>query len=57
MDKDESSIEYVEDRKGHDRRYAIDASKIKNELQWKPKHTFDEGLKQTIEWYKQHPNW
>lgn len=57
MSKDESSIEYVEDRKGHDRRYGIDSSKIQNELGWKPTHTFEEGLKQTVEWYKDHPNW
>lgn len=57
MGKDESSIEYVEDRKGHDRRYGIDSSKIQSELGWKPAHTFEEGLKQTVEWYKEHPNW
>tara|TARA_B100000963_G_scaffold277377_1_gene245745 strand:- start:169 stop:1149 length:981 start_codon:yes stop_codon:yes gene_type:complete len=44
-------IEYVTDRLGHDRRYAIDFSKIKNELGWEPKHSFDEGIDQTINWY------
>ena len=47
----EKLITYVKDRPGHDRRYAIDANKIKNELGWKPSVTFEEGLSQTIEWY------
>jgi len=50
-------IEHVPDRKGHDFRYAIDFSKIKKELGWKPKHTFEEGLKETIEWYKNNEEW
>jgi len=57
MEKDENSIEYVKDRLGHDRRYAIDFSKIKNELGWEPEVTFEEGLKQTIEWYKNNESW
>lgn len=57
MGKDESSIEYVKDRPGHDKRYAIDFSKIKNELGWEPQVNFEEGLKQTIEWYKNHESW
>ncbi|MDD4271982.1 MAG: dTDP-glucose 4,6-dehydratase [Patescibacteria group bacterium] len=57
MGKDESSIEYVKDRPGHDRRYAIDFSKIKNELGWEPKVFFEEGLKKTIEWYKNNQTW
>ncbi len=57
FDKDESSIEYVADRKGHDKRYAIDASKIKNELGWEPKYTFEQGIKETIEWYKDNEKW
>ena len=57
MGKDESSIEYVKDRPGHDRRYAIDFSKIKNELGWEPKVSFEEGLKKTIEWYKNNESW
>ena len=44
-------ITYVEDRLGHDKRYAIDASKIKSELGWIPKYSFEEGLKITISWY------
>jgi len=51
MGKDESSIEYVQDRLGHDRRYAISNDKITSELGWKPSVTFEEGIKLTIEWY------
>lgn len=53
LDKDESSIEYVEDRKGHDFRYAIDISKIARELGWRPEIDFKEGLEKTVEWYKE----
>jgi glucose-1-phosphate thymidylyltransferase len=49
--RDDSSIEYVTDRLGHDFRYAIDASKIKNDLGWEPKYTFDVGIKKTFEFY------
>ena len=44
-------IKYVDDRLGHDKRYAIDSSKIKNELGWEPKYTFDKGIDKTIDWY------
>lgn len=57
LGKDESMIEYVEDRKGHDRRYAINFSKIKNELGWEPQMDFKEGLKETVEWYKNNESW
>lgn len=50
-------ITFVKDRPGHDKRYAIDASKIKNELEWKPSVTFEEGLKQTIDWYLANGEW
>jgi len=50
-------VKYVQDRPGHDRRYAIDASKIKNELGWEPKHRFNEAIKTTIQWYKDNENW
>ena len=50
-------ITYVKDRPGHDRRYAIDASKISNELGWKPSVTFEEGLAQTIDWYLANGEW
>jgi len=57
LGKDESFIEYVKDRPGHDRRYALDWSKIKNELGWVPQGSFDELLAKTVEWYKQNENW
>lgn len=57
MGKDETSIEYVEDRLGHDRRYAIANDKITSELGWKPSITFEEGIKLTINWYLNHPDW
>ena len=49
--KDESQIEFVTDRKGHDYRYAIDATKIKNDLGWTPKYTFETGIKETLNFY------
>lgn len=53
----EKLITYVKDRPGHDLRYAIDASKIKNELGWEPSVTFEEGLKKTIDWYLNNEDW
>jgi dTDP-glucose 4,6-dehydratase len=53
----EELITYVKDRPGHDRRYAIDASKINKELGWKPSVTFEEGLSQTIDWYLENTVW
>ena len=50
-------ITYVEDRKGHDRRYAIDPTKIETELGWKPKYNFDTGIAQTIQWYLDNEDW
>lgn len=52
-----SLIEFVTDRPGHDRRYAIDSSKIKRELGWEPRRTFDEGLRETVEWYIDKREW
>lgn len=57
MGKDESYIKYVEDRLGHDRRYAISNDKISSELGWEPSVTFEEGIKITINWYLEHQNW
>ena len=57
LNKPESLIKYVEDRKGHDRRYAIDASKIQKELEWRPKMTFKDGIKLTISWYLNNKKW
>lgn len=57
LGKPDSLIKYVEDRLGHDRRYGIDATKITTELGWKPKHTFETGIKETIEWYLNNRTW
>jgi len=57
MGRSEDMIEYVKDRPGHDRRYAIDWSKIKNELGWQPQHTFDEWLEKTVAWYTENEEW
>jgi dTDP-glucose 4,6-dehydratase len=50
-------ITYVKDRPGHDRRYAIDASKIRRQLQWEPEESFETGMRKTIEWYLSNPEW
>lgn len=57
MDKEESMISYVEDRPGNDLRYALSNEKIKKELNWEPLYTFEEGLRSTIEWYKNNREW
>ncbi|MEK7450532.1 MAG: dTDP-glucose 4,6-dehydratase [Patescibacteria group bacterium] len=57
LQKDDSYIEFVKDRPGHDRKYAIDWSKIKNELGWQPLHNFDDWLGKTILWYKNNEEW
>lgn len=57
MGADETSIEYVEDRKGHDLRYSVDWSKSKNELGYEPQVTFEQGLAQTIQWYRENESW
>ncbi len=57
MGKDESSINFVKDRLGHDRRYAIDNTKIQSELGWRPSLTFEEGIKLTIDWYLNNQEW
>jgi dTDP-glucose 4,6-dehydratase len=57
LGKSEDLIEFVEDRKGHDYRYAIDPTKIKNDLGWYPKTTFEEGIVKTIDWYLANPSW
>ena len=53
----EGLISYVKDRPGHDRRYAIDASKLNKELGWKPSVTFEEGLEKTVSWYLENEEW
>ena len=57
LDKPESLIQYVTDRPGHDRRYAIDPTKIETELGWEPKYTFDTGIAMTIQWYLDNQDW
>jgi len=57
LGKDESLIKYVEDRLGHDRRYAIDNTKITTELGWEPSFTFENGMKVTIDWYLENQEW
>jgi dTDP-glucose 4,6-dehydratase len=57
MGKPESLIKYVRDREGHDRRYAMSAEKAKSELGWERQHTFEEGLKQTVQWYLDNEWW
>ena len=55
--KRESLITYVKDRPGHDRRYAIDSSKLQRELGWKPSHTFEKGIEETVDWYLSNQAW
>ena len=57
LKKSEDLIEYVKDRPGHDRRYAIDSSKIQNELGWTPTFTFENAITDTIDWYLKNENW
>ena len=57
LGKSEDLISYVEDRKGHDYRYAIDQTKLKNELGWEPKTKFEDGIVKTIDWYLAHPEY
>jgi len=57
LGKDESVVEYVKDRPGHDRRYAIDATKIKKEIGWRPKYDFDQALATTVKWYQDNNKW
>jgi dTDP-glucose 4,6-dehydratase len=58
MEKDwDANVQYVRDRPGHDRRYAIDAGKIKQDIGWEPKHRFERAIKDTIEWYRSNESW
>lgn len=57
LGKSESLIKFVKDRPGHDRRYAIDNTKITTQLGWKPEYTFEEGIKETIQWYLDNTDW
>jgi len=57
LGRDESFIQYVKDRPGHDRRYAIDSAKARRELGWQPRYDFDAGMKLTIAWYRENNRW
>ncbi|KKO55032.1 dTDP-glucose 4,6-dehydratase [Paenibacillus sp. DMB20] len=57
LDKPDSLIEYVEDRLGHDKRYAIDATKIKSELNWQPLYNFETGIRESVQWYLENEQW
>lgn len=57
LGKGEELISYVEDRKGHDRRYAIDPAKIGRDLGWQPETSFEDGIRSTIRWYEEHQEW
>jgi len=57
MCADETAIEYVEDRKGHDLRYSVDCTKIKRELGYEPQVKFEDGLRETIQWYRDNAAW
>jgi dTDP-glucose 4,6-dehydratase len=57
LGKPESLITYVKDRPGHDRRYAIDSSRIQNELGWTPSYTFERGIAETVDWYVRNEQW
>lgn len=57
LEKSEELIKYVQDRPGHDRRYAIDNTKITTEFGWKPSYNFEQGIKETIQWYLDNPRW
>jgi dTDP-glucose 4,6-dehydratase len=57
LGKPESLITFVRDRPGHDRRYAIDATKTREEIGWEPAHSFEKGLQETVDWYRRNESW
>ncbi|PNV77590.1 MAG: dTDP-glucose 4,6-dehydratase, partial [Thermoproteota archaeon] len=57
MEKSDDLIEFVEDRPGHDIRYSLDSSKIRNELSWRPRYQLDESLRRTVNWYLENKQW
>ena len=57
LGKPESMVQFVKDRPGHDRRYAVDSAKIQRELGWRPRYDFAGGMKQTVDWYREHARW
>jgi dTDP-glucose 4,6-dehydratase len=57
LGKPESLVRFVEDRPGHDRRYAVDSSKLTRVTGWRPAISFDAGIRQTVEWFRAHESW
>lgn len=57
LGKSEKLIQHVKDRPGHDRRYAIDSTKLVTELEWRPRYTFEQGMNETVQWYLNHTSW
>jgi dTDP-glucose 4,6-dehydratase len=57
LGKPHSLIQPITDRPGHDRRYLLDSSKIQNELGWAPEIPFEQGFRETVDWYRAHPEW
>jgi len=57
LGKDDSSLEFVEDRPGHDLRYSLDSSSLRRELGWKPLHSFEQGIEDTVQWYAKNEGW
>ena len=57
MGQDESRVEFVPDRPGHDFRYALDNARIEKELGWRPLVPFSDGMKRTVDWYREHEDW
>jgi dTDP-glucose 4,6-dehydratase len=57
FDRGEEALEFVNDRAGHDRRYALDPRRLRDELGWKPQHQFDQALTETVQWYREHRSW
>lgn len=57
LGKDSRSMEFVEDRPGHDVRYSLDSSKLRRELGWRPEHSFERGIRETVEWYAENKEW
>ena len=57
LGKDDSSLEHVEDRPGHDQRYSLDSTRLRQELGWKPLHSFEQGIEDTVRWYAKNADW
>jgi len=57
LGKDDSSLEFVEDRPGHDQRYSLDSSRLRREMGWIPRHSFEQGIVDTVRWYTDNEGW